>query len=137
TETICRDCRTLHVPAWSARAEWRFPGWLAFAHRAPQQSVERIFLTRSLGIATALREELFHGCTVIIRFIAKLLGGIDRRVNVWILLIINDIGSAIIQELLSHLDDFIDGFDSADVILRGHDSELFHIGAEELDLAFA
>src|SRR5699024_2845566 len=107
------------------------------AHSAPQQSIERIFLARTLRIATALCEELFHGCTVIIRFIAKLLGGIDRRVNVWILLVINDIGSAIIQELLSHLDDFIDGFDSADVLVLRLPSVLLHIGAEEPDLAFA
>src|SRR5699024_1425675 len=127
TQTVCSNRGTLHVPTWAARAKRGLPRWLAIARSAPQQRIQRIFFAFALRISTALRKEGFHRCAVVIGLVAKLLGGIDRRVNIGILCVIHDIGSAIIEEFLRQTDNFIDRFDGANVIPRWNDPELFHI----------
>ena len=91
-------------------------------------------LAGTLGVATAFCKEGLHLLARIVGFVAKVLRGVDGRVDVRVLGVVDDVSRASVEQLLHHLNDLIDRLHRAHVVLRREDGEQLHVGAEQVDL---
>ena len=136
TQPVAGDRGTLDMPAGPSVAPRRRPRGLTGSLHTPQQGIEGMLLARSVRIATTFRECGSHLVVVVSRFVTEVrrctmavihVGvPVDRRVD--------PVGMTAVDQFGDHLHDLVDGLGGGHVLLRRHDPQRLHVGAEAVRL---
>lgn len=77
-----RNCGALDVPTGTAGTEGRRPGRLTGALGPPHQRIQRVRLTRAVGVTAAFGEQRQHRLAIEPGLVAELRGGVGAEVHV-------------------------------------------------------
>src|SRR4051812_22255495 len=109
TQVVLRDRRALDMPTGASTAKSGLPRRLPRSLGLPEQTVERVTLAWSVGVAAALAEDRKHRVAVKAGDIAKRGVGMDVEVQVAVDLV----GGACLLQVLDHVDYQRDRLDGA------------------------